>query len=185
MLTFKQFLAEAASSNGFPKSIEEVEAALEEIKGRIGKYKINSDLTVDVNGNVNLSEFKGQQFPVRFRSVSGDFDCRGSKTLKSLEGSPKHVGGNFNCLECNLPSLVGGPETVVGDYVCSGNKLKTPKGAARVVGGNFHGEENEFVSLEGGPKTVGRGYYIADQKKEEFVEDDVKEFTNVKGSINV
>jgi hypothetical protein len=56
----------------------------------------NSDETVDVKGDVILSDKKLNQLPFKFRNVSGDFDCSDNR-LKSLEGAPQSVGLRFSC----------------------------------------------------------------------------------------
>jgi hypothetical protein len=69
---------------------------LEFCKKYIKNHTINSDNTVDVNGNVDLYNRLGdmKKLPVKFGKVSGSFSCGGNK-LTTLEGCPKYIGGNF------------------------------------------------------------------------------------------
>jgi hypothetical protein len=71
---------------------------LEFCKKYLKNYTINTDNTVDVDGDVNLYHKLGnmKKLPVKFGKVSGGFYCSISK-LTTLEGCPKYVGGNFWC----------------------------------------------------------------------------------------
>ena len=62
----------------------------------IENYTINEDLSVDVEGNVDLILNSLKVLPIQFRKVSGNFDCYNNK-LTSLLGCPVSVGGNFYC----------------------------------------------------------------------------------------
>ena len=70
----------------------------------IENYSLRDDLTVDVEGNVNLYNTNLEVIPVQFGIVKGYFDCFGNK-LKSLEGCPQTVGGHFSCFGNKLESL--------------------------------------------------------------------------------
>ena len=83
--------------------------------------------------------------------------CYGNN-LTTLEGSPKKVGGNFNCAHNNLTTLEGSPKTVGGNFCCFYNNLTTLQGSPKTVGGYFHCSSNNLTTLEGGPKTVD-GYF--------------------------
>jgi hypothetical protein len=78
-------------------------------------YTINSDNTVDVNGNVNLYYRLGQmeKLPVKFGKVSGNFYCE-YNNLTTLEHCPNYVGDHFWCHENELTTLKGCPN-YVGD----------------------------------------------------------------------
>jgi hypothetical protein len=125
-------------------------------KYEIENYSINSDGSIDVIGNVDLSNIESSKIPITFNNVSGYFTCAHG-SLKSLINSPRHIGDYFGCSYNKLTSLVGGPLSA-SDYYCSGNDLTTLEGAPKTVIGNFDCEENALTSLIGGPETVG-GYY--------------------------
>jgi hypothetical protein len=59
-------------------------------------YTVNSDDTIDVDGNVNLSGvlYMKTKLPVKFGKVYGYFSCR-RNNLTTLENCPKYIGGNF------------------------------------------------------------------------------------------
>jgi len=90
-------------------------------KQKISNYIINNNLTVTVNNDVNLNKisFENGLIPVKFSFVNGFFSVRGSN-LKSLEGTPDFVKGDFDCSDCDsLTSLKGSPETVENYYICT------------------------------------------------------------------
>ena len=124
-----------------------------------GTWSLNpSTGLVDVDGNFDCSREGLKDFlGVRFGAVSGDFYCDGNN-LKSLEGAPQTVGGNFNCSN-NLTSLAGAPETVGGNFDCGSNNLTSLAGAPETVGGNFDCDNNNLTSLEGAPQTVVEDFW--------------------------
>jgi len=152
----------------------------------IKHYTINDDLTVDVDGNVDLRNRMETEFPshVRFGMVTEGFYCAGN-SLVSLVGCPKIVGGNFNCDHNLLVSLEESPKTVVGYFSCSHNRLKSLGGSPKMVGGNFYCDHNRLLtSLEGCPEKVGRHFYCSGNTKH-FAQEDVEEFCDVAGEIYV
>jgi len=182
----------------FPKTRNGVVKACK--KYNIENYTINDDLSIDVDGDVDLNDLKLMRLPLRFSYVSGSFSCNFNK-LKSLEGCPQTVGGSFSChgngLESleggpqiisggfycflnNLKTLVGGPQTVGGIYMVHRNKLETLKGSPQTVGGNFYCYVNDLVSLEGSPQTVD-GFFDCSYNKLK----DLEHFPEVSGSIYI
>jgi hypothetical protein len=81
-------------------------------------YTINPDNTIDVNGDVDLWNMLGDmtKLPVKFKKVSGYFDCSWNK-LTTLDGCPDYVGGSFEC-EHNKVLLKNGPKYVGGYLHC-------------------------------------------------------------------
>ena len=65
-------------------------------KYNIKNYTINSDGSIDVEGNVNLYNTNLTKIPLKFNKVSGYFDISSNK-LTSLEGSPREVYSYFDC----------------------------------------------------------------------------------------
>lgn len=109
-----------------PKSKEMVIKILTSL-GIHDYYIINDDLTVDVNGDVNISDIGITKIPVKFGKVSGSFNVSTNR-LTSLRNSPQEVGGDFNCSNNYLTNLVGGPLSVGNTYDCSKNRLKDING---------------------------------------------------------
>jgi len=100
------------------KVFEEIE------KYKIENYIINDDLSIDVNGLVDLSFKDLTKIPFKFRNVSGSFYCD-YNSLTSLSGGPKTTGHDFSCNGNNLTSLDGCPKTVGNNFHCQSNKLLT------------------------------------------------------------
>jgi len=88
----------------------------------IEKYIINNDLTITVNGNVNLDSFKFGNFPdyIQFRDVYGWFDINSDK-MTSLRGCPSYVQDFFSCSNNYLESLDFAPKNINGSFYCAYN----------------------------------------------------------------
>lgn len=90
---------------------------------KINNYTINSDYSIDVDGDVIISSKNLVEIPLRFNRVEGCFDCS-FNSLINLNNSPSYVGGNFLCQNQyfdRLHSLEGAPEYVGGRFNCSSN----------------------------------------------------------------
>ena len=124
----------------------------------ITNYTINSDGSIDVDDNVRLNRYGLTKLPLNFNKVSGYFLCSDNHQLTSLLGSPKVVGGGFDCSNNKLTSLVGGPTKVGGHFYCSDNELTSLEGSPKEVVGSFNCSHNKLTTLEGGPKEVGYLY---------------------------
>ena len=116
-------------------------------------YTINSDGTIDYDGDLNLGSNDLTKLPLKFNKVSGYFSC-GKNKLTSLEGCPKEVGGNFDCSNNKLTSLEGGPKEVGGSFDCGDNKLTDLKGCPKEIGGSLICYSNKITSLEFYPEKI-------------------------------
>ena len=116
-------------------------------KYEVENYTINEDMSIDVDGDVDLTDSSLIEIPVKFRSVSGSFYCY-NNLLTSLEGCPEVVNNDFYCYGNQLTSLLGGPKKV-GDFSCSGNLLTSLEGCPIEVVGDFYCYDNRLTSLEG------------------------------------
>ena len=85
------------------------------------QYIINSDMSISVDGYVDLSGKNLKSLPIKFKEV-GDFYCSNSQ-LTSLKYCPETVGGGFYCSNNHLTSLEYCPGTVGGDFWCSYNQI--------------------------------------------------------------
>ena len=92
------------------------------ISMKIANYVINEDLTVDVEGNVNISYKNLKEIPVKFGKINGGFSCS-DNALTSLEGCPRIVNGSFYCNYNHLGSLDYCPEVINGSFNCSNNEI--------------------------------------------------------------
>ena len=120
----------------------------------IYRYTVNSDGSIDVNGNVNLENENLDKLPLNFNYVSGYFVCT-NNNLTSLIGSPKKIGGDFDCANNNLSSLSGAPCEVGGIFACNKNQLSSLKDSPKKVGSHFYCDNNQLITLKDGPKVVG------------------------------
>jgi hypothetical protein len=77
----------------------------------IQDYTINGDGTVDVDGDVDLSERNLSKLPLKFGRVTGNFNCQNNK-LTTLEGCPREVSGDFYCNNNQITIIKGELEFV-------------------------------------------------------------------------
>jgi len=124
----------------------------------IRNYSINPDGSIDVVGNIDLSNKKINNLPLIFNNVSGDFSCQ-HNGLTSLEGSPTLIGGFFNCQYNRLANLIGAPTTIGKYFNCQCNVLTSLVGSPRTVGGYFGCDYNKLTSLVGIPETVSGSFW--------------------------
>ena len=128
-----------------------------------GKYTINDDGSIDVNGNVELNNKNLTKIPFKFRNVRGGFFCSNNQ-LTSLDGVPNNVGGYFYCNNNQLISLKGAPNNVGGGFYCNNNQLTSLKGVPNTVGGSFYCSYNQLTTLKGAPNTVGGYFYCSNNQ---------------------
>ncbi len=134
------------------ESFKEIEGICREYK--IKNYTINSDGSIDVNGDVALNNRLLKSLPLKFNEISGYFDCRENQ-LTSLYGSPRKVRRGFYCNNNQLTSLKGAPEEVGGNFYCHHNLLRTLKGSPRkVITGGFDCSNNKIWTFEDAPDYV-------------------------------
>lgn len=114
-----------------PQTIRKI-ASIYKIKG----IKINPDLSIDVRGDVDLSDMNLQKLPLRFNRVTGSFWAT-NNILTSLDGSPQWVGKDFFVYNNNLSSLDGGAKVVIGEYSAQSNRLSSTNGFPLEVGSDF------------------------------------------------
>ena len=130
-------------------------------------WKLNSDGTYDVDGDVNLKNYnqfiKDGKLTIKFNKVTRSFFCA-NLNLTSLEGCPKEVGIDFYCYYNNITSLEGGPKKVGRSFYCSDNNLASLKGAPRKVGGSFICNRNNLASLKGAPEKVKEDFKCVNNK---------------------
>lgn len=113
----------------------------------INNYTINSDGSIDVDGNVDLTVFSLTELPLTFNYVSGYFLCS-NNYLTSLKGSPRIISHNFSCTNNNITSLIDGPKRVEGFYYCNNNNLETLIGSPNTKE-RFECFGNNLKSIDG------------------------------------
>jgi hypothetical protein len=132
-------------------------------KWGIENYTINPDGSIDVDDNVDLYSQRLTKLPLKFRNVSGDFNCSNNKLI-SLEGCPQSVSADFICFNNQLTSLEGGPQSVGGGFYCYNNQLISLVGCPQSLSGSFNCKNNKLTSLKGCPQSVGGYFYCSDNK---------------------
>ena len=71
-----------------------------------------------MNDESNIG-FPGGKLPdyIRFNKIIGNFDVFSGKHIKSLEGSPKYVKGNYSINDAEIKDFTGAPEKITGDFI--------------------------------------------------------------------
>ena len=138
------------------ESFSEIDSICNELG--ISGYSVNSDGSVDVNDDVNISNIGLKKIPLKFGKIYGSFDCCRNK-LTTLEGAPIEVDGYFDCSENKLITLEGGPTRVINDFYCTYNKLTSLKGSPIEVGDEFWCYDNQLISLDGSPIEIGGDFH--------------------------
>lgn len=90
-------------------------------KYNIKNYTINDDLTIDVNGNVNLRGYKEKELPeyIQFNKVTSYFEISGSN-IETLRGCPRECDV-FECYGCvYLKNLKYAPIKCYSQFNCGG-----------------------------------------------------------------
>lgn len=130
----------------------------------IFSYRINSDLTVDVMEDVDLSRRKIESFPLQFNHIKGNFNCEENR-LFTLKGAPEKVDGDFDCSHNNLKSLKHSPEFIGGNYYCTHNFLKNLIGAPKkILNGSFNCSQNYLQTLKGAPVEIYDSFLFAENR---------------------
>jgi hypothetical protein len=120
---------------------------------KVKNYTINEDLTVDVNGNVNLARLNLPEIRVQFGMINGNFDCSYNE-LTTLKGTPYQITGAFDCNKNKLTTLENGPKKT-WYYTCTENQLISLLGAPEEVTASFNCSHNLLKNLDYLPKKIG------------------------------
>ena len=104
------------------ESFEDIDSICK--KYDIENYTINTDGTIDGDGDVNLSGQGFIKLPLKFGRVGGNFYCHNNQ-LTSLEGCPQIVGGDFYCNDNQLTTLEGAPREVGRHFYCDNKILRS------------------------------------------------------------
>ena len=146
------------------------------LEHKIEDYTINSDGSIDVDGNVDLSSRNLSILPIKFKRIMGDFHIQNNQ-LATLYGSPIAIGRNFNCFNNQLTNFTNGPKWVGGDLYAYNNKLAILKGSPHEVAGNYYISGNDKLSnLVGCTLKIGGNFSFDDTLVSTFSGDDDIEF---------
>jgi hypothetical protein len=137
--------------NLFKESVDNISEIHRICKGYgIENYTINDDLSIDVDGDVELTNISLNEIPLNFGRVSGCFYTTCNK-LKSLKFVPKYVNGDFGCSDNDLSSLYNSPQFVGGDFYCRSNNLTSLEGLPKYIIGYINCNDNKIWSFKGIP----------------------------------
>ncbi len=100
-------------------------------------YTINSDGSIDVEGNVMLYSKDLKSIPIKLNKVNGYFDCEYNK-LTDLENFPNEISGSVYLTGNNLKNLKGFGK-VGGITYLLGNPLESLEG--------YNGDINKVFCL--------------------------------------
>jgi hypothetical protein len=131
-------------------------------KYKITNYTINSDGSIDVNGDVDLYYMELTELPLNFNRVTGYFHCS-RNNLTSLKGCPRWVGGNFICSYNNLTSLEFSPDYVGGFFWCNSNQLTSLEFSPEYVGNDFFCSDNNLTDNYCESEICGKFYTSLEQ----------------------
>ena len=121
--------------------------------------------TINVNGDVDMSNMNLEYIPCNFYVVTGNFNCSNNK-LQDLQGSPLTVR-NFNCSNNQLKSLEGAPSKVNGNFDCSKNLLTNLQHAPdNINNGLFNCDDNQLENTQHNTIVTNGGFTCNKQKKE-------------------
>jgi hypothetical protein len=124
-------------------------------KYNIKNYTINSDNSVDVDGDVWLYNKGLKSIPLNFNIVNGYFNCSINQ-LTSLKGCPVRVGDYFYCYSNKLTSLKYSPQYMENGYFsCRMNKIESLQYCTELIRGNFYCYNNKLTSLKYHPTVYG------------------------------
>lgn len=120
-------------------------------------YKINSDYTIDVDGNCHLQNENLGPLPeyIKFHKINGNFDIHGNN-LSSLRGCPDIVKGYFDCTDNGLTSLKFAPDVVYSNvWLSAGNSIKYSESYEYILGQKEQRVNESFI--QGKNKLEGLG----------------------------
>ena len=112
----------------------------------IEDYTINPDLTVDVNGYVDISKKNLTEIPVQFGIVKGTFYCN-HNFLTNLIGAPSNIKNSLYCNNNILSNLIGAPSIINGSVYCYNNQLTTLTGVPSTIEGEFVCSNNPLEDI--------------------------------------
>ena len=156
MKTFKQYICE---NNQFLTNKDDIDHWL--FDHDVDGYTINDDLTVDVDGNVDLYNKNLTSIPVQFKNVDGDFYCSYNR-LTSLVGCPTTVGG--------------------GSFYCFGNQIFDPLNILKIKQVKYCYIDNnqvqqiinKYLQLYPNDNQIRQRYLLA---KQELIENGLEQYT--------
>lgn len=142
----------------------------------IENYTINKDNSINVQGDLYLRGYSFKKLPIKFNSISGNFDCSNNQ-LTSFENFPKEVGRSLYVNNNKIESLTGLPMVSIfrrGIIDISHNNIKSFEGITSICG-SIHIEHNPISKiwsyiLSGRRDKNKPRSFIPDQELNELIE---------------
>jgi len=132
----------------------------------IMNYTVNPDGSIDVDGSVILSYDLLTNIPLKFGTVTRDFECDRNQ-LTTLKGSPTSVSGDFDCSNNKLTSLEYCPESVGGHFSCYDNQLTSLEYCPE-IGRDLNCRRNKITDFKGVPEFFEGLFYCEGNPIEEI-----------------
>lgn len=137
-----------------------------------GDYQIESDGTVNVDGDVEYSVLINQ-LKVQFGTITGNFSRSNSSSklprLNSLQGFPRKVLGQVSVARSKVTNLHHAPNQVNGSfYAYHCEHLKSLQGAPRWVGKDFIAYNCALTHLQGAPLVVKGTFDVSGNPLENY-----------------
>jgi hypothetical protein len=126
--------------------------SIQDNANHVAGWRLDPDGRVEAYGDVQLKKPQ-KSLPLRFSKVHGHFECVDPE-LRTLEGCPEVVTGDFGVENCRLLDLQGAPREVGGYVNASSNRLTSLEGFPATVGGSVFLGDNMLTSLQGLPATL-------------------------------
>lgn len=145
-----------------PKHIRHKEIKVLCTKYRIVNFRINSDYSIDVFGDVNLSNKNLNRIPIKFDEIYGNFECN-FNNLKDLTNCPRIIHGNFSVYSNQIKDLSIHPEYIQGCFQIGQNKIKEAT-TFPIVGNTLQIDSNllEHLSYDGRVIATNNKIYSVD-----------------------
>lgn len=152
-----------------------------------GEYKINGNLTLDVYHDIQLEDDdrRENKIPFKFGKIDGDFRIS-NIPIYSLENSPNEVTGTYMITFTNIKTLEGSPRIVGKNFNVDFNRyLVTLDGSPDKVGGDYKFYSSWNVDdIKGiSPEIEGNVIYSKENGTPKFSDEDFRKYSNIKGMI--
>jgi hypothetical protein len=150
-------------------SLEEKKKAIDKWldKMMVNYYTINDDLTIDVNGSVDLNGKGLDKLPYKFGHVSEYFSCE-RNYLTDMNNMPATVGKDFYVDDNALNTLIGMPKVRGNRISFKKNQITTLQGLDPEFKGILICRDNQLKNLD----------YVPAELESLVCEDNPFEFAN-------
>lgn len=143
-------------------------------------FTLNSDKTISIHGDLDLSSKEFSGFPFKIKEVNGDLNLTKSKVsslnglpemikrdlvldsaqINSLEGMPKVIGGSLVLSNIENDIFANMPKEVLQNLDLSNSRISSLEGFPEKIGGNLYFSNTQLVSLKGLPKEINGDLFL-------------------------